>query len=308
MMIPNSNYYKIERHEWKTFHQEDLPILSEDKLESLISLNDKLSLADVKDIYLPLIEVIDLYATNYRNLRRMKSSFLMRPYEPAPMIIGVSGSVAVGKSTTARVLQNLLQKFYPGKNVGMLTTDGFLYPNAELIKRGILNRKGFPESYDMEKLIQFLLDVKIGKPNVKYPVYSHRIYDVVPGQFNSIHEPDILIVEGINVLQLPSNQQIYASDFFDFSIYVDAEVENIEKWYIERFEMLMDLAKDQPDNYYYNYAIGKREDAIAMARGVWKTVNLKNLQEFIEPTMTRADLIIHKSDNHIIDYLNIKKY
>ncbi|WP_373797460.1 type I pantothenate kinase [Jeotgalibaca porci] len=307
-MIPNSNYYQISREEWRTFHQEDVPILSEDKLESLISLNDKLSLADVKDIYLPLVEVIDLYTKNYRNLRRMKSKFLDRPYEPSPMVIGVSGSVAVGKSTTARVLQNLLEKFYPDKNIGLLTTDGFLYSNAELIKRGILTRKGFPESYDMEKLIQFLLDVKIGKPYVKYPVYSHRIYDVISDDYNVLHEPDILIVEGINVLQLPSNQQIYASDFFDFSIYVDAEIDNIEKWYIERFEMLMDLAKDQPDNYYYNYAIGDRDEAIAMAREVWKSVNLKNLQEFIAPTMTRADLIIHKSDNHHIDYLNIKKY
>lgn len=307
-MISNSNYYQINRDEWKTFHQDGIPILSEDKLESLISLNDKLSLADVKDIYLPLVEIIDVYEKNYRNLRRAKSSFLSRRYEPSPMIIGVSGSVAVGKSTTARVLQNLLQKFYPEKNVEMLTTDGFLYPNAELIKRGILNRKGFPESYDMEKLIQFLLDVKIGKSHVQYPIYSHRIYDVIADAHNEIHEPDILIVEGINVLQLRSNQQIYASDFFDFSIYVDAEVENIEKWYIERFEMLMDLAKDQPDNYYYNYAIGDREEAIKMARGVWKSVNLKNLKEFIEPTMTRADLIIHKSDNHSIDYLNIKKY
>lgn len=307
-MIPNSNYYRINREEWKKFHQEDIPILSEDKLESLISLNDKLSLSDVKDIYVPLVEVIDLYFKNYRNLMRMKSTFLNRSYDPAPMIIGVSGSVAVGKSTTARVLQNLLQKFYPDKNIGLLTTDGFLYPNAELIKRGILNRKGFPESYDMEKLIQFLLDVKIGKSHVRYPVYSHRIYDVIEDEFNVIHEPDILIVEGINVLQLPSNQPIYASDFFDYAIYVDAETDNIEKWYLERFEMLMDLAKDQPDNYYYNYAIGDREEAIEMARGVWKSVNLKNLKEFIEPTMTRADLIIHKSDNHHIDYLNIKKY
>lgn len=307
-MNSNSNYYRIDRDEWKNFHQDSVPLLSEDKLKGLISLNDKLSLADVKDIYVPLVEVIDLYAKNYRNLRRMKSSFLGRSYEPAPLIIGVSGSVAVGKSTTARVLQKLLQKFYPDKKIGMITTDGFLYPNAELKRRGILNRKGFPESYDMGKLIQFLLDIKTVKPHVKYPIYSHRIYDVVPNAYNEIHQPDILIVEGINVLQLPTNEQIYASDFFDYSIYVDAAVENIEKWYLERFEMLMDLAIDQPDNYYYSYAIGNRQEAIEMARGVWKTVNLPNLVNFIAPTMTRADLIIHKTDNHFIDYLNIKKY
>lgn len=307
-MIANSNYYQIAREEWKNFHEESIPLLSEEKLMSLTALNDKLSIADVKDIYVPLVEMIDLYQKNYRSLNKMKSKFLKHSYEPSPLVIGVSGSVAVGKSTTARVLQNLLQKFYADKKIEMITTDGFLYPNAELIRRGILDRKGFPESYDMEKLIQFLLDVKTGEPVVEFPVYSHRIYDIVAGKQDRVEQPDILIVEGINVLQLPSNQTIYASDFFDFSIYVDAEVENIEKWYLERFEMLMDLAKDQPDNYYYNYAIGDRQEAIDMARGVWKSVNLKNLEEFIAPTMTRADLIIHKADNHYIDYLNIKKY
>lgn len=307
-MMDYSNYYKIDREEWKDFHEESVPLFSEEKLLSLTSLNDKLSLADVKDIYVPLVEIIDLYRKNYSNLRKSKSRFLERSYEPAPLIIGVSGSVAVGKSTTARVLRNLLDKFYVDKKIELITTDGFLYPNQELIKKGILNRKGFPESYDMEKLIEFLLDVKTGKPHVTYPVYSHRIYDIVPDQFAEVNQPDILIVEGINVLQLPSNQTIYISDFFDFSIYVDAEVENIENWYIERFEMLMDLAENQPDNYYYNYAVGDRSEAVKMARGVWKSVNLKNLEEYIAPTMTRADLVIHKSDNHYIDHLYIKKY
>ncbi|MDE1548720.1 type I pantothenate kinase [Jeotgalibaca caeni] len=307
-MTSNSNYHHIERAEWRTFHEESIPMISEEKLMSLTALNDKLSLADVKDIYVPLVEMIDLVQQNYRNLNRVKSKFLQHPFDPSPLIIGVSGSVAVGKSTTARVLQNLLQKFYADKKIEMITTDGFLYPNAELKKRDIMNRKGFPESYDMERLIQFLLDVKTGKENVQFPVYSHRIYDIVPDRFEEVDQPDILIVEGINVLQLPSNQTIYVSDFFDFSIYVDAEVENIEKWYLERFEMLMDLAKDQPDNYYHSYAIGDREEAIQMAKGVWKNVNLKNLTEYIAPTMTRADLIIHKADNHYIDYLSIKKY
>ncbi|UJF16449.1 type I pantothenate kinase [Jeotgalibaca sp. MA1X17-3] len=307
-MIENRNYYQIDRNEWKTFHEDSIPLLSEEKLKSLLSLNDKLSLDDVKDIYVPLVEMIDLYQKNYRNLRRSKSKFLTRPYEPAPLIIGVTGSVAVGKSTTARVLQNLLQKFYTDKKIEMITTDGFLYPNAVLKDRGIMNRKGFPESYDMEKLIQFLLDIKTGKTDVKLPIYSHHIYDIVPDEYEYMNLPDILIVEGINVLQLPSRQQIYVSDFFDFSIYVDAEQENIEKWYLERFEMLMDLAKNREDNYYYNYAVGNRSDAIAMAKDVWKKVNLKNLEEYIRPTMSRADLIIHKSDNHYIDYLHIKKY
>ncbi|MDK2780678.1 MAG: type pantothenate kinase [Trichococcus sp.] len=277
-------------------------------MKELISLNDRLSLEDVKDVYVPLVHMFDIYLQQYRNLQRDKSRFLGRPYEPSPLIIGVTGSVAVGKSTTARVLQNLLKRAYPTKAVELMTTDGFLYPNRILRERNIMDRKGFPESYDMENLVQFLLDVKTGKPNVRFPVYSHRIYDIVPGEYEEVNHPDILIVEGINVLQLPSNQQIYVSDFFDFSIYVDAEEEMIEKWYIERFEMLMDLAIDQPDNYYYNYAIGKREDAIEMARGVWKRVNLKNLREYIYPTITRANLVIHKTTNHFIDELYIKKY
>ncbi|MGB4945099.1 MAG: type I pantothenate kinase, partial [Trichococcus flocculiformis] len=281
---------------------------TEEELKELTSLNDRLSLEDVKDVYVPLVHMFDIYLQQYRNLQRDKSRFLGRSYEPSPLIIGVTGSVAVGKSTTARVLQNLLKRAYPTKAVELMTTDGFLYPNRILRERNIMDRKGFPESYDMENLVQFLLDVKTGKPNVRFPVYSHRIYDIVAGEYEEVNHPDILIVEGINVLQLPSNQQIYVSDFFDFSIYVDAEEEMIEKWYIERFEMLMDLAIDQPDNYYYNYAIGKREDAIEMARGVWKRVNLKNLREYIYPTITRANLVIHKTTNHFIDELYIKKY
>lgn len=274
-MIEDRNYYEIHREEWQTFHQDSIPTITEEELKELTSLNDRLSLEDVKDVYVPLVHMFDIYLQQYRNLQRDKSRFLGRSYEPSPLIIGVTGSVAVGKSTTARVLQNLLKRAYPTKAVELMTTDGFLYPNRILRERNIMDRKGFPESYDMENLVQFLLDVKTGKPNVRFPVYSHRIYDIVAGEYEEVNHPDILIVEGINVLQLPSNQQIYVSDFFDFSIYVDAEEEMIEKWYIERFEMLMDLAIDQPDNYYYNYAIGKREDAIEMARGVWKRVNLK---------------------------------
>ena len=307
-MIEDRNYYEIHREEWQTFHQDSIPTITEEELKELTSLNDRLSLEDVKDVYVPLVHMFDIYLQQYRNLQRDKSRFLGRSYEPSPLIIGVTGSVAVGKSTTARVLQNLLKRAYPTKAVELMTTDGFLYPNRILRERNIMDRKGFPESYDMENLVQFLLDVKTGKPNVRFPVYSHRISAIVAGEYEEVNHPDILIVEGINVLQLPSNQQIYVSDFFDFSIYVDAEEEMIEKWYIERFEMLMDLAIDQPDNYYYNYAIGKREDAIEMARGVWKRVNLKNLREYIYPTITRANLVIHKTTNHFIDELYIKKY
>ncbi|HRG31276.1 MAG TPA: type I pantothenate kinase, partial [Trichococcus flocculiformis] len=219
-MIEDRNYYEIHREEWQTFHQDSIPTITEEELKELTSLNDRLSLEDVKDVYVPLVHMFDIYLQQYRNLQRDKSRFLGRSYEPSPLIIGVTGSVAVGKSTTARVLQNLLKRAYPTKAVELMTTDGFLYPNRILRERNIMDRKGFPESYDMENLVQFLLDVKTGKPNVRFPVYSHRIYDIVAGEYEEVNHPDILIVEGINVLQLPSNQQIYVSDFFDFSIYV----------------------------------------------------------------------------------------
>ncbi len=205
-------------------------------------------------------------------------------------------------------MQTMLQQRYPDKRVFLMTTDGFLLPTQELINRGILDRKGFPESYDMEALVHFLLEVKTGNPSVDAPVYSHEIYDIVPGEVQTIESPDILIVEGINVLQLPPNREIYVSDFFDWSIFVDADATLIEQWYLERFELLMDRAKTQPDNYYYQYAIGNRADAIAMAKDVWQKTNLKNLKEYILPTKTRADFILHKTVGHHIDYVQIKKY
>ena len=307
-MLETENYYEIKRTEWQTFNNGLTGTLTAQELQDLISLNDRLSLQDVRDVYVPLVHLFEVYYKNYRQLLAAKRKFLRRHYEPSPFIIGVTGSVAVGKSTTARLMQKLLQKLYPQKKTQMITTDGFLYPNAELEKRGKMDRKGFPESYDMKKLITFLLDVKTGQPEVKSPIYSHSIYDVVPGKFDLIQQPDILIIEGINVLQLPSNQRIYASDFFDFSIYVDAREDLIRKWYLERFEMLMDMAVTQQDNYYHDYAIGDRSQAMKMAEEVWENINLKNLREYIYPTITRADLVLHKTDHHYIDKLYIKKY
>ena len=225
-----------------------------------------------------------------------------------PFIIGIAGSVAVGKSTTARLVQNLLSRLFPRRTVQLITTDGFLYPNEVLEARGILDRKGFPESYDMEALINFLNAVKSGESEIKIPVYSHEVYNIIPDTFEIINQPDILIVEGINTLQLPANQQIYVSDFFDFSIFVDAQPDLIEKWYLERFESLLDTAFQKPNNYYYQYAIGDRGEAIKMAKEVWKNVNLKNLHEYILPTRSRADIILHKTENHIIDSIFMRKY
>lgn len=302
------HYYHIDRNDWKKYTSDTTIRLTNQELQHLTSLNDRILLRDVEEVYLPMLHFFDLYYTHHINIKHKEQCFLNQKPHAVPFIIGVSGSVAVGKSTTARLLQTMLQQAYPDKTVELMTTDGFLLPTAVLQERNILNRKGFPESYDMERLVQFLLDVKTSEDSVKAPIYSHEIYDIVPDDYQVIHQPDILIVEGINVLQLPPTRDIYVSDFFDWSIYVDAEAENIEQWFLERFELLMDLAKEQPDNYYYKYAIGNREDAMDMAREVWRTINLKNLQEHILPTRSRADFILHKAAGHVIDYVLLKKY
>ncbi|MEE0124873.1 MAG: type I pantothenate kinase, partial [Enterococcus faecalis] len=289
------------------YHDGKAP-LTEAELDNIKSVNDQISLKDVQEIYVPLTHLIHLYMKEFESLTLSKGLFLHEYVSVPPFIIGIAGSVAVGKSTTARLLQRILARTFKRRNVQLITTDGFLYPNKVLEEQGIMDRKGFPESYDMEKLINFLNEVKSGKDEIKAPVYSHSVYDVIEGEYELIQQPDILIVEGINTLQLPANQQIYVSDFFDFSIFVDADPALIEKWYLERFGALLDTAFLDPNNYYYQYAIGKREDAFAMARNVWKTVNLPNLEEYILPTRGRADIILHKTENHLIDQIYLRKY
>jgi type I pantothenate kinase len=303
-----TNYQKISRSDWQDLFQNNVPLLSSEELEEIKSLNDSISLQDVQEIYIPLIHLIGVYMRAYDNLSLGKEMFLRKFMPAPPFIIGISGSVAVGKSTTARLLQILLSRTFKRKQVDLITTDGFLYPNQELIRRNILDRKGFPESYDMEKLLTFLIDVKSGKSNVKSPVYSHNVYDIVKDAYDVTDNPDILIVEGINVLQLPENQRIYVSDFFDFSLYVDAKEENIENWYLERFEALLDSAFQKPDNYYYQFANWPRERAVNEAKKIWRAVNQKNLEQFILPTRTRADVILHKDDKHSIEDIYLKKY
>ena len=306
-MKENINYYEIPRSEWQGYYAKEHMPLTQEELDGIKSLNDRISVQDVEDIYMPLCHLIHLYMKEFESLTLSKGLFLHRYVKVPPFIIGVAGSVAVGKSTAARLLQTLLSRHFSRKMVQLITTDGFLYPNAILEERGIMNRKGFPESYDMERLIQTLNEVKSGK-EVDIPLYSHQVYDIVPGGFETIQQPDILIVEGINTLQLPANQQIYVSDFFDFSIFMDAEPKLIEKWYLERFESLLDTAFLDPKNYYYQFAIGDRQAALAMSRSVWKNVNLKNLEEFILPTRGRADIILHKQENHLIDRIYLRKH
>ena len=302
------NYYRVAREEWREFYRIGQAPLTQDELDNIKSLNDRISMQDVRDIYVPLAHLIYLYMKEFESLSLSKGLFLHKYVEVPPFIIGIAGSVAVGKSTTARLLQTILSRTFKRRNVQLITTDGFLYPNETLKERGIMNRKGFPESYDMEMLIDFLNRVKSGQEEIKVPVYSHDIYNIIPGEYELIQQPDILIVEGINTLQLPANQQIYVSDFFDFSVYVDADSSLIEKWYLDRFGALLDTAFQNPQNYYYQFAIGDRDDAFKMAQEVWKNVNLKNLNEYILPTRGRADIILHKTENHIIDSIFMRKY
>lgn len=301
------NYDRFDRQTWHSFFPSDKVMLTQENLDDIKSLNDRISLADVQEIYLPLMKLLQLQYQNYLQMQLQRQTFLKQPSRRVPYIIGIAGPVAVGKSTTARLLQILLTRLMPDMRVELVTTDGFLFPNAELKRRGLMDRKGFPESYDMDKLVTFLNDVKAGKDEVDAPTYSHSVYDVMPDKPQRIIKPDILIVEGINVLQLPTSQPIYVSDFFDWSIYVDADPDLIQHWYLERFGILLDTAFQDPNNYYYPWAQGDREKAFEMAKDVWRRVNLVNLKQYILPTRTRADVILHKTNHHVIDHILLRE-
>lgn len=307
-MQESDTFYIIDREEWKELNEHTTISLSDEELESLRALNDRVSMRDVTEVYVPILQVLHTHIKHYNERQKAMKKLLNRPEKKDPYIIGIAGSVAVGKSTLARLLQTMMSRAYKDKKVDLITTDGFLYSNEILEQRGILNRKGFPESYDMHRLITFMGDVKSGYHNIKVPKYSHEIYNIVPDEFQTIDQPDILIVEGINVLQLPANEKIFVSDFFDFSFYVDAEPDRIKKWYLERFGLLIKTAFQDPTNYYYKFATGNREEAFNYARNVWKTTNLRNLNEFILPTRFRADMIIHKTTDHFIDQLLLRKH
>ena len=300
------NFETISRKEWQRLHKEDNAPLTAEELDSIRSLNDKIDVQEVSDIYLPLINRIRIYQKTANERTFSKSIFLQKSQTNRPFIIGVSGSVAVGKSTTSRLLQLLLQRTFPQSNVELVTTDGFLYPNQTLKEKGILNRKGFPESYDMPLLLNFLDTIKNGG-DVNIPVYSHEIYDIVPGLTQEIRQPNFLIVEGINVFQNPINQRLYMSDYFDFSLFIDAEVNNIESWYLERFQTLLELAKKDENNYYHRFTKFSKDEALSLAQKTWRDINLVNLENYIEPTRSRAELILHKGDNHKIDFIHLKK-
>ncbi|PMD73057.1 type I pantothenate kinase [Companilactobacillus nuruki] len=304
-----ANYDEFTRKQWENFHGEyTKQAITDGELRKIKSLDDEISIDDVRSVYAPIRHLLHIYLKNYRKLTKLKNEFVDGSTRKIPFIIGVSGSVAVGKSTTARLLKIMLERAYPQYKVSQMTTDGFLYPSKILKERNLMNKKGFPETYDMEKLLNFLGEVKTKGGKIKYPLYSHNIYDIIPGRYEETDNPDILIVEGINVLQLPHNAQIYVSDFFDFSIYIDAEIKDVEAWFLNRFETLLDLARNDPNSYYYQFTQMPEKDAMAMARNVWDTINYPNLRDYIKPTMNRANLILHKSEDHQIDKIYLRKY
>ena len=300
------NFETISRQTWQRLHRDTTVHLTQEELNSIKSLNDKISLQEVLDIYLPLINLISIYKKASEDLSFFKSIFLQEKNRSRPFITGISGSVAVGKSTTSRLLQILLSRRFKWATVEMVTTDGFLYPNKVLEEKNILDRKGFPESYDMELLLDFLDSIKNGE-EFEIPVYSHEVYDIVPDKKVTIQPADFLIVEGINVFQNPQNQTLYVSDYFDLSIYVDADVANIETWYLERFQTLLKLAEKDPNNYYHRFTQMPFNQVLAIAQDTWKNINLANLEKYIEPTRSRADIILHKGQNHEIDKIYLKK-
>ncbi len=300
------NYTNFNRNEWAKLAPLDKVNITKEELADIKSLGDVVDLTDVHEIYTSLISYIHLVYQQKKNAQKAQIEFLHRSFSPAPFIIGISGSVAVGKSTTARLLQLLLKRTYPGLKVHLMTTDGFIYPNEELKRRGLMPRKGFPESYNMTLLSDFLRDVLSGKKDIVYPLYSQELSDIVPGKYGHVKNPDVLIIEGINTLQLPENGQVVTSDFFDFSIYIDAEEDLIEEWYMQRFKKVLKLNKDKPDNFYYEMANGPLDKAMQLAEETWQMVNLVNLREYIAPTKQRASLILHKTDGHLIDRIYLR--
>lgn len=306
--IPNSDrYLSFDREEWADLRAATPLTIRERDLVALRGINDQIDLDEVTAVYLPLTRLLNLYVSATQNLHKVSATFLGAMAPKVPYVIGIAGSVAVGKSTFARILQALLARWPEHPRVDLITTDGFLFPNAVLEDRGIMNRKGFPESYDTKTLLTFLRDLKSGSLDVKAPVYSHVVYDIVDGETVLVQQPDILIIEGLNVLQVGSEANEFVSDYFDFSIYIDAEEPDIEQWYIERFQKLRETVFRDPDSFFQNFAHLTDEEGINIARGIWREINGKNLVDNIEPTKSRASLIVAKGADHRVTNVHLRR-
>lgn len=309
---PISRYTDFTREQWKALRANTPLLLDEQELALLRGINEQVSLREVEEIYVPLSRLLNLHVAAVQHLYRARHEFLGAPApERTPYIIGIGGSVAVGKSTFSRVLRACLARWPDHRSVDLVTTDGFLYPNRILEGRGIMHRKGFPESYDQRRLLHFLADLKAGAPTVSAPVYSHLHYDIVPGAAQTIAQPDILILEGLNVLQAPDARshptRVFVSDFFDFSIYLHAEAATVAQWYVDRFLRLRETVFQSEASYFHRYAALTESEAIDTARRIWADINLINLLENILPTRERAHLILEKEQSHAVETVKLRR-